>query len=249
MSTEYINGPKGHQAPLHETTSKGKLASGNADNTNAEDTDNTAKMLGQCQIGSEGDCSDNVDVGSMRLGVDIYDMLVGATGVQLTEHVGYEITPGITYFKWYSRRGQYKICGDTECACTETRDGDGQPWCGEPDLSFAPCCRADCPCPASWNGQEGQHCGRTCQRNGACSSDRHVTPSGTASTRNLAVLYDGLLLSIGYVTPVPMCTRYNGMMTPDESLSQSYTLECLYLGLRTCRAQCHRHIQQGTSGR
>ena len=46
------NGPKGHQAPLHETTSKRKLASNNADNTNAEDTDDTAKMLSRCQIGS-----------------------------------------------------------------------------------------------------------------------------------------------------------------------------------------------------
>ena len=166
-------------------------------------------MLGQCRIGSEGDCSDNVDVGSMRLGVDIYDMLVGATGVQLTEHVGYEITPGITYFKWYSRRGQYKICGDTECACTETRDGDGQPWCGEPDLSFAPCCRADCPCPASWNGQEGQHCGRTCQRNGACSTDRHVTPSGAASTRNLAARRFTVIDRVRYTGPYVYTVRWD----------------------------------------
>ena len=77
------------------------------------------------------------------------------------------------------------MCGDTKCACVETRDEDGQPWCGKPDLSFAPCCRTDCPCPASWNGQEGQYCGRTCQRSGACSTDRHVTPSGAASTTNL----------------------------------------------------------------
>ena len=77
------------------------------------------------------------------------------------------------------------MCGDEACACTEVRDKDGQPWCGKPDLSFAPCCRDDCPCPASWNGQEGQYCGRTCQRNGACSTDRHVTPSGAASTNNL----------------------------------------------------------------
>ena len=77
------------------------------------------------------------------------------------------------------------MCEDEACACREVRDGDGQPWCGKPDLSFEPCCRDDCPCPASWNGQEGQYCGRTCQRNGACSTDRHVTPSGAASTRNL----------------------------------------------------------------
>ena len=80
----------------------------------------TAKMLSKCRIGSESDYSDNVDVGSMQLGVDINDALVGATGVQLTERAGCEIEPGITYFKWYSRRGQYKMCGDTECACMKT---------------------------------------------------------------------------------------------------------------------------------
>ena len=89
MPVEYNNGSKGHQAPSHETTSKGKLASSNADNTNAEGTDSTAKILSQCRIGSEDDYSDNVDVGSMKLRVDINDALVGATGVQLTEHAGY----------------------------------------------------------------------------------------------------------------------------------------------------------------
>ena len=40
--------------------------------------------------------------------------------------------------------------------------------------------------------------------------------------------YDGLLSSIGYATPVPMCTRYNGMIAPDGSLSQSYTPSNVY---------------------
>ena len=93
-------------------------------------------MLSKCRIGSESDYSDNVDVGSMQLEVDINDALVGATGVQLTEQVGCEIEPGIPYFKWYSRRGQYNMCEDTECACMRTRDGGGQPWCGEPDHSI-----------------------------------------------------------------------------------------------------------------
>ena len=179
----------------------------------------------------------------MRLGVDINDALVGATGVQLTEYAGCETTPGIAYFKWYSRRGQYKMCGDTECACTETRDGDGQPWCGEPDLSFAPCCRADCPCPASWNGQEGQHCGRTCQRNGACSTDRG-TSHRQAPLQRETWRHDDLLLSTGYVTPAPMCTRCNGMMTPSESLSRNYTLGCLYLGLTICILKLKKMVLQ-----
>ena len=73
-------------------------------------------MLSQCRIGSESDYSDNVDVGSMQLGVDINDALVGATGVQLTEQIGCEIEPGIPYFKWYSRRGQYNMCEDARNA-------------------------------------------------------------------------------------------------------------------------------------
>ena len=79
MPFEYSNGPKEHQAPLHDTTSEGKLGSDKNENTNAKETEDTTEMLGQCRIGSEGDYSDNVDVGSTRLGVDINDYLVGAT--------------------------------------------------------------------------------------------------------------------------------------------------------------------------
>merc|ERR1712086_1040030 len=177
--------PKGSQAMLHGSTSEGGLGT----NENAKGNDDTAEMIG---IDSDDDSefrkrlhSESVDIGSTKFEINTNDYLVGSTGVQLTEIASYEMPPGTPYFQWYSRRGQYNMCGDEACACTEVRDGDGQPWCGKPDLSFAPCCRDDCPCPASWNGQEGQYCGRTCQRNGACSTDRHVTPSGAASTRNL----------------------------------------------------------------
>ena len=177
--------PKGSQAMLHGSTSEGGLGT----NENARGNDDTAEMIG---IDSDDDSefrkrlhSESVDIGSTKFEIDTNDYLVGSTGVQLTEIASYEMPPGTPYWQWYSRRGKYSMCGDEACACTEVRDGDGQPWCGKPDLSFAPCCRDDCPCPASWNGQEGQYCGRTCQRNGACSTDRHVTPSGAASTRNL----------------------------------------------------------------
>ena len=88
MPAEYSNGPKGHQAPLHDTTSEGKLGADKDDNTNEKETDGTAEMLGPCRINSEGDYSDNVDVESTKIGVDINDYLVGATGVQLTEYAG-----------------------------------------------------------------------------------------------------------------------------------------------------------------
>ena len=61
--------------------------------------------------------------------------------------------------------------------------------------------------------------------------------------------HDDLLLSTECVTTAPLCTQCVGMMTPGKSLSRSYTLECLYLGLKICHAQCRRHIQQDTNGR
>ena len=57
------------------------------------------------------------------------------------------------------------------------------------------------------------------------------TPHLLAPPQRETWRHDDLLSSIGYVTTAPMCTRYNGMMTPSESLSRSYTLGCLYLGL------------------
>ena len=189
-----------------------------------------------------------IDIGPTQLEVDMHDALVGATGVQFTEQVGVEVEPGIPYYKWYSRRGQYNMCQDTDCACIRTSDGDGQPWCGQPDLSFEPCCRTDCPCPASWNGQEGQHCGRTFQRNGACSTVPGTSRLPGPHQREIW-RHDGLLSSIGYASPIPMCTRYDGMTIPGGSLSRSCILECLYPGLRTCPVQCRRPIQHGMNGR
>ena len=61
--------------------------------------------------------------------------------------------------------------------------------------------------------------------------------------------HDGLLSSIGYASPIPMCTRYDGMTIPGGSLSRSCTLECLYPGLRTCPVQCRRPTQHDMNGR
>ena len=49
-SAKCSSDPKGFQATLHDTTSKEKLANSD-DNTNAKETDDTTKMLGQCRIG------------------------------------------------------------------------------------------------------------------------------------------------------------------------------------------------------
>ena len=191
--------PARQRAPPSEASSAGKSAPSDGAGGNAAGADGTARMLGKCRLKSGGDdvnrddlddddsddSADSYDSGdSERL--DMLDELVGATGVQYTERTGVEAEPGIPYYAWYSRRGQYFRCRDTDCPCVGTRDGDGQSWCGQPDVSFEPCIRPDCPCPASWNGQGGQHCGRTCQQIGACSSARHLTPSGAAAMGNLA---------------------------------------------------------------
>ena len=170
-------------------------------------------MLGKCRIGPGSDNSDNVDVGPMQLEVDINDALVGATGVQFTEQVGIEIEPGIPYYKWYSRRGQYNMCQDTDCACMRTSDGDGQPWCGDNPiyrLSHAVVLIALV-----------RHLGMV--RKGNTVAERvsemvHAPVPGTsrllAPPQREIWRHGGLLSSIGYATPVPMCTRYNGMTTP-----------------------------------
>ena len=42
--------------------------------------------------------------------------------------------------------------------------------------TFAPCVRADCPCPASWNGAAGEHCCRTCRDGQPCRIAYHQVP-------------------------------------------------------------------------
>ena len=157
--------PARQRAPSSEASSAGEAAPSDGAGGNAAGADGTARMQGKCRLKSSGDdvngndlddddsddSADSYDSGdSERL--DTLDELVGATGVQYTERAGVEAEPGIPYYKWYTRRGQYFRCRDTDCPCVGTRDGDGQSWCGQPDVSFEPCIRPDCPCPASWNG-------------------------------------------------------------------------------------------------
>ena len=116
MPVGYNNGSKGHQAPSHEASSKGKSASNNGDGVNTDGIEGTARMLGNCRIvpgSDDSGNSGNIDVGPTQLEVDMHDALVGATGVQFTEQVGVEVEPGMPY----SRRG---ILGEVNTTCVQS---------------------------------------------------------------------------------------------------------------------------------
>ncbi|CAJ1397892.1 unnamed protein product [Effrenium voratum] len=51
-----------------------------------------------------------------------------------------------------------------------------------PGAVFAPCSRSGCPCPASWNGQAGQHCCKRCQGGNPCGVATHMVPSAPSVT-------------------------------------------------------------------
>ena len=44
-------------------------------------------------------------------------------------------------------------------------------------IGIHPCCRTECPCPSSYNGQPGKHCCDTCRFEKACSGAWHTAPS------------------------------------------------------------------------
>ena len=46
--------------------------------------------------------------------------------------------------------------------------------------TFARCARAGCPCPASWNGIDGQYCSFTCRDGTPCASAVHTVPTDAA---------------------------------------------------------------------
>lgn len=52
----------------------------------------------------------------------------------------------------------------------------GTQWYPE-DSVFATCCRANCPCPASWNGEVGQFCSPQCRDGKPCSHAIHLVPN------------------------------------------------------------------------
>ena len=71
----------------------------------------------------------------------------------------------------------------------------------------APCKRADCPCPASWNGMPDEYCGRTCQSGRPCSVAVHLVPSHPTRVCQ-AVMTDVALAAQRGLSVAPVVTTH-----------------------------------------
>ena len=86
-----------------------------------------------------------------------------------------------------------------------------------PAMAWARCTRPECPCTSSWNGKEGEYCGRACQQGKPCVRNFHRRPRPLLAAIAQSEDVPGTAPSPPPLPPAPPPSDFPGPSSPPST--------------------------------